>query len=107
MVLAGGGHGFPGLNDVLVANSRAHQEYPIEHGNEAVGNRAQDENVEGPHTGFEEREMHLRRDIGKGQKRPGRQARNEKLAGTIPEAQHGNRKEQEQIAPATRLRNSA
>jgi hypothetical protein len=45
----------PGLNDVLVATPRAHQKNPIEHGNEAVGNRAKHENVEGSHAAFEQR----------------------------------------------------
>ena len=95
-VPADGGRGFTGLSHVLVANSSAHQDYPIEHGNEAVGNRAKRDNVQGPHAAFEQRKMHFRHKIRHGQERPGHQACNEKSSRLMTEAEYGNPEEQDQ-----------
>lgn len=52
MVLAAGRRDSPGLSQVMVANSRAHEEYPIKDGDESVGNGAKNEYVERPHAAF-------------------------------------------------------
>ena len=53
---AGGGAGFPYLRDMVVTNSRANQENPIEHSDETIGNCAEHEYMKRSHAVFQQRE---------------------------------------------------